>query len=83
MVWSSRLDGGLSQRRSMLGLDVFICHKTNDTKVLLRRTNTDLVIIPGGMTSLLQPLDVSINKPFKAMSLLIRLWRRPTRKAGG
>ena len=46
-------------------LDAFSCHKTDDIKVLLRQTNTDLVIIPGGMTSLLQALDVSINKPFK------------------
>ena len=49
----------------MLLLDAFSCHKTDDTKVLLRKTNTDLVIIPGWMTLLLQPLDVSINKPFK------------------
>ena len=27
--------------------------------------NTDLVIIPGGMTSQLQVLDVVVNKPFK------------------
>ena len=65
MVWSSRLDGGLSRRRSMSVLDAFTCHKTNDTKVLLHRTNTDLLIIPGRMTWLLQPLDVSINKSFK------------------
>ena len=49
----------------MLVLDAFSCHKFNDVKALLRRNNTDLVIIPGGMTLLLQPLDVSINKPFK------------------
>ena len=48
----------------MLVLDAFSCHKTDDTKALLRRTNTDLVI-PGRMTSLLQPLDVSINNLFK------------------
>ena len=64
-VWSSKPDGGLSQRWSMLVLVAFSCHKTDDIKALLRRTNTDLVIIPNGMTSLLQPLNVSINKQFQ------------------
>ena len=48
----------------MLILDVFSCHETDDTKMLLCQTNTDLAIIPGGMTLLLQPLDVYINKLF-------------------
>jgi hypothetical protein len=26
---------------------------------------TELAVIPGGMTSMLRPMDVSINKPFK------------------
>jgi hypothetical protein len=26
---------------------------------------TNLAVIPGGLTSVLQPLDVSVNKPFK------------------
>ena len=30
-----------------------------------RGYNTDLTVIPRGLTSILQPLDVSINKPFK------------------
>jgi len=34
-------------------------------KAQLKEDNTDLVIIPGGLTRLLQPLDVSVNKPMK------------------
>ncbi len=30
-----------------------------------RSTKSELCIIPGGLTSLLQPADVSWNKPFK------------------
>ena len=56
----------------MLVLNVFSCHKTDDTKALLRQTITDLIIIPGGMKSFLQPLNVSINKPFK--DRLRRCW---------
>ena len=34
-------------------------------KRVLKNSRTDLAVIPGGMTSLLQPLDVGVNKPFK------------------
>ena len=32
---------------------------------VIRCAEAELVVIPGGMTSVLQPMDVSINKPFK------------------
>ena len=64
-VWAFR-PGGLRQQRSMLVWDSFRAHLMEDVK---NRThhgyNTDLAVIPGGLTSVLQPLDVSVNKPFK------------------
>jgi len=50
---------------SMLVLDAFKGHLTDSVKNQLRKKKTELVVIPGGMTSVLQPMDVSINKPFK------------------
>lgn len=31
----------------------------------LREAHTHLAVIPGGLTGMLQPLDVSVNRPFK------------------
>ena len=69
-VWQRR-PGGLRQK-SLLVLDAFRCHKSEPTKRQLRSCKTTLSIIPGGMTSILQPLDVSVNKPMK--SALRKMW---------
>ena len=37
----------------------------DSVKKCLRKANAKLAVIPGGCTSVLQPLDVSVNKPFK------------------
>ena len=63
-VWRARI-GGLSRRRSLLVFDSFEAHKTEQVKRSLKSENTDLSVIPGGLTSVLQPLDVCLNKPFK------------------
>lgn len=63
-VWRKRPGAGLGLR-SMLVLDAFKCHLDQRVKDKLAACHTDLVVIPGGMTSQLQPLDVSINKPVK------------------
>lgn len=52
--------------RGLLVLDAFRCHRSEAVKNILKETHqTDIAIIPGGMTSVLQPLDVSVNKPMK------------------
>jgi len=50
---------------SLLVMDSFRCHIMDSVKKQLRKTNAELAVIPGGCTSVLQPLDVSVNKPFK------------------
>jgi hypothetical protein len=49
----------------MLVLDAFHGHLSEEIKVKLERKDWDLVVIPSGMMSQLQPLHVSINKPSK------------------
>ena len=63
-AWRARI-GGLGRRRSLLVYDTFEAHETDSVKSSFKCENTDLAMIPGGLTSILQPLDVSLNKPFK------------------
>jgi len=63
-VWGRRPRAFLNQP-SMLVLDAFKGHLTDSLKNQLHKMKTKLVVIPGGMTTALQPMDVSINKPFK------------------
>ena len=43
----------------------FLRSSDPDVQSCLQDAKTDLVVIPGGLSSVLQPLDVSVNKPFK------------------
>ncbi|GES84778.1 pogo transposable element with KRAB domain [Rhizophagus clarus] len=51
---------------SLLVLDSFSAHKTDVVKQRFHEKKTDLAVIPDGLTSRLQPLDVSLNRSFKA-----------------
>jgi len=64
IVWGSRPRAFLNQP-SMLVLDVSKGHLADSVKNQLRKMKTEPVVIMGGMISVLQPTDVSINKPFK------------------
>jgi hypothetical protein len=49
----------------MLVYDSFKGHLGESVKRKLHESGIDLAVIPGGLTSICQPLDVSINKPLK------------------
>jgi len=63
-VWDTR-EGALSKKKSILLLDSFEAHRTEAVKRRIAEGKGLLVIIPGGTTSSLQPLDVLINRAFK------------------
>ena len=50
---------------TLLILDSAGAYLTSDVRRALADLNTVLVIIPGGYTSKLQPMDVGANKPWK------------------
>ncbi len=62
----------VGKNRALLCLDTFSAHLTEAVREEFARIGTKLLIIPGGCTSVLQPLDVSLNKPFK--SYIRRQW---------
>lgn len=63
-VWNKR-PGAMLAKKSLLVLDSFRGHLTQKVKEELRESRTDMAVIPGGLTGMLQPLDVSVNRPFK------------------
>jgi hypothetical protein len=62
-VWGNRPNS--FDQKSLLVMDSFEGHKTELVKESCRKSKCDLAIIPGGLTSVVQPLDVCVNKPFK------------------
>ena len=48
-----------------LFLDGFATHKSESTRAALTAIGVNVVFIPAGCTSVLQPVDVGIGKPFK------------------
>jgi len=62
LVWEPATEG----KHALLVLDSFSAHVSNDVKKCLKEINTVPLVIPGGCTSKIQPLDICLNKPFKA-----------------
>jgi hypothetical protein len=55
----------LGGRPSLFVMDQAECHKTPAVLDTLRHHDVIPSIVPGGCTGLVQPLDVSFNRPFK------------------
>lgn len=66
-VKSTAEELGLPDHDSLLTLDSFKAHTTDGIEKKMQEHGTTYCVIPGGCTSKLQPLDVSVNKPFKQM----------------
>ena len=57
---------------SLLTFDEFSAHKTDDVQSKLVENKSEILMVPPGCTSKCQPMDVCINKPFKA--ILHKCW---------
>jgi transposase-like protein len=63
----------LRSSRNILVFDSFTGHLTDDVLNCLKENNIRYAVIPGGCTSSLQPLDLTVNRSFK--SKLRKHWR--------
>lgn len=70
--YTKRPDGFFKTRKALLVMDSMRAHITPQFKDKIKACNSIPVIIPGGLTKILQPLDISVNRSFKAV--LRRLW---------
>ena len=61
--WVKRGWGNISFGRRLLVWDAYKCHLMDSVYAVA--TQSDISVIPGGLTSLVQPADLSWNKPFK------------------
>lgn len=65
-IYIKRPGGFLHAGPSLLICDSLRSHITDGVKKQVKHTNSVLAVIPGGLTKELQPLDVGVNRAFKA-----------------
>ncbi|KAF4798120.1 hypothetical protein TURU_067369 [Turdus rufiventris] len=59
----------------LLFFNSMCAHKMDSMKALVKKMNSELAVIPGGLTKEMQPLDMSIISSFKAkLRLLWEIW---------
>lgn len=64
-VWQHR-KGSFFDKKGLLILDSLRSHLLPSVKDRLKKLSSEFAAIPGGLTKILQPLDLTVNKCFKA-----------------
>lgn len=72
-VWRKRKNS-FFQPSGLLIMDSMSAHKVDSVKTALKKVSAEPAIIPGGLTKVLQPLDLAVNKSFK--SKVRKLWEK-------
>ncbi|KAJ8349892.1 hypothetical protein SKAU_G00250220 [Synaphobranchus kaupii] len=65
-IYVKRPGGFFHTAPSLLIYDSMRAHITDAVKKQVKQTNSELAVIPGGLTKELQPLDIGFNRAFKA-----------------
>ncbi|KAK7096455.1 hypothetical protein V1264_016230 [Littorina saxatilis] len=65
--YGKRPGGFFRRTKALLVMDSMRAHITEKVKKSITATNSIIAIIPGGTTKYLQPLDISVNRPFKVV----------------
>lgn len=60
-------NGFFKKIKALLVMDSMMAHITDNMKTKVKSLNSIPVIIPGGLTKILQPLDIANNQSFKAL----------------
>lgn len=64
-VYVKRPDGFFHKSPSLLIYDSMRANLTEAVQTQVKQTNSELAVIPGGLTKELQPLDIGVNRSFK------------------
>ncbi|KAF4802953.1 pogo transposable element with KRAB domain-like protein [Turdus rufiventris] len=74
-VYGCRLDRFFHPLPGLLIFDSMCAHKTESVKAMVKKRNSELAVIPGGLSKEVQPLDIGIIRSFKAkLRLLWEIW---------
>ena len=74
MVLKPYVDTAPDDMVPILFLDSYCCHMMNSVVKTIQDLGVEVEHIHGGCTSLCQPIDIGINKPFKAF--LRKAWEK-------